>query len=397
MFSFFWSPDDLWGEGCSDHARQRSRVGLRAIVSVMLGGVLLLGTGCRSSEVLGSGETPSQAAGGGELHLAVVRNFPAQVVIPTYTQLVERSAAMVSAVDALVATPDATTLKAAQVAWLAARSPWEQSEAFAFGPADSLGFDGDLDDWPVNETDVQAVLQDNSPITPEAVQALQTTQKGFHTLEFLLFGADNNRQAADLTPRKLEYLQALTLAFDQTAQDLLRSWRDGIGGNPAYSTVLATAGDGQNTAYPTAQTALAEIVQGMMGCLDEVGNEKIGEPLKAKSTDGLESRFSHSSLADFKNNLMSAQNAYLGRAPGATQAPGESLSDVVAQADPELDKQLKAELEQAIAALEAVPNPVEPQLTNPETLAKLEAAKGAVLTAFETVEGRLLPLVQDKG
>ncbi len=284
--------------------------------------------GC-SSDSLSTNPNSSDNSDNDEMEIAVVTDFADNVVIPTYQQLELKAKALTKAVNTFISNPTAETLQAAQQAWIQTRYPWEQSEAFAFGPADSLGYDGDLDDWPVNETDVAAILQDKATLNEEAVKNLQTTEKGFHTIELLLFGDDNNKTAANFTERELQLLKLLTVAFEQTAIDLTKSWTTGVAGNPAYREVLATAGNSDNQAYPTVKAAVAEIVQGIMGCLDEVANEKIGEPLDTKETEGLESRFSHSSLKDFQNNIQSVANAYLGRVSD-TSTNGKSLSDLVA-------------------------------------------------------------------
>lgn len=363
-------------------ARSISFVGATLVVSVAL-----LGTGCETSTISEKSDNASAA------RLQLVRDFPDQVVIPTYRRLVERSKRLKTAVDAFMANANDETLKAAQTAWIETREPWEQSEAFAFGPAESLGYDGDLDDWPVNETDLKGILGGAAPIKAETVKTLQTTQKGFHTIELLLFGSDNDKTTTDFSTREKAYLQQLATAFDQTANDLVQSWSEGIAGNPAYRTVLATAGKDDNSAYPTAQAAVEEIVQGIIGCLDEVGNEKIGGPLAAKTTDNLESRYSHNSATDFKNNLISVQNAYLGKVPDANTS-GASLSDWVAQKDAQLDARIKKEMQMALKALEAIPAPLEPKINDQAALAKLKIAQDSVLTVFSTFEGRVLPLVQ---
>ncbi|NJK41165.1 MAG: peptidase M75 [Acaryochloridaceae cyanobacterium SU_2_1] len=291
--------------------------------------------------------------------------------------------------------PDEGTLKAARKAWIETRVVWEQSEAFAFGPAGSLGYDGDLDDWPVNEVDVAAVLKDSKPITPELINSLQTTQKGFHTIELLLFGTNSNK-VLPFSPRELEYLKYLTLAFDQTAQNLKQSWVAGVQGKPAYQTVFATAGESQNSAYPTQKAAVEEIVQGIMGCLDEVGKEKIGVPLTAKTTDKLESRFSYTSLEDFKNNIQGAENAYRGQITDSSSKGGESLSAWVAQQDPQLDQKIQQEFQAIQTALAALPKPIETQMTDPATLTQLKVSQDAILKVFETFEDQVLPLVKAK-
>jgi uncharacterized iron-regulated protein len=128
--------------------------------------------------------------------------------------------------------------------------------------------------------------------------------------------------------------------------------------------------------------------------LDEVANEKIGEPLQEKTTKDLESRFSHNSLDDFKHNIRSVENAYLGKGAELSTSGGKSISDLVAKTDPELDKQVKSELQAALSALDAVPNPVEPKMSDAEALTKLEAAQQAIATARQTLEEKVLPIVK---
>ena len=54
-------------------------------------------------------------------------------------------------------------------AWVAARVPWEQSEGFLFGPVDTFGYDPAMDSWPVNRTDLDAVLASGQAFTPEYI------------------------------------------------------------------------------------------------------------------------------------------------------------------------------------------------------------------------------------
>lgn len=349
--------------------------------------LLLLSSSCNNTAATNN---TSQAVSPDTTTL-VVSHFADQVVIPTYQQLVQEAGELSKAVNGFVENPTEATLKTAQNAWVATRTPWERSEAFAFGPAESLGYDGDLDDWPVNETDVIAVINSQDEINVELVKKLQTTQKGFHTIEYLLFGLDHQKTAQDFSERELKLLQNLTIAFNESANNLTKSWAEGVNGNPAYREVLATAGTNNNPAYPTAQAAVEEIIQGMLGCLDEVANEKIGKPLETKDHLTFESRFSQNSLNDFKDNLKSVENAYLGQISG-TETQSNSISALVAQKNPELDQKIKQELKAAIESINAVPNPIETTIKNPETTAKLTSAKSAILTLFTTLETQLLPL-----
>jgi uncharacterized iron-regulated protein len=329
-----------------------------------------------------------------DLNVVVASNFADRVVIPTYQLLVQKTATLKKAVDTFTSNPSDSNLKAAQKAWLEARSPWENGETFAFGPAESLGYDGDLDDWPVNQTDVTAILKSKDKFTPEyTAEKLQTTQKGFHTIELLLFGENNQKKAAQFQPRELELLKALTTSFETTANNIEKSWSQGVNGQPPYRQILATAGTSSNTIYPTSKAAVEEIVQGMVGCLDEVANEKIGKPLQTKQNIGFESRFSHNSLNDFKNNIRGVQNAYLGRITDGT-ASENSVSSLVAKTDSKLDRQVQQEMKVAIAALEAIPSPIEPKINDSTATAKIQSAQKAIQTLFETVEQKVVPIVQ---
>ena len=88
--------------------------------------VLLVGTGCETPATSEGGSNGASAGG----NVQLVSDFPEQVVIPTYQLLVEQSKTLKTTVDAFVADANAENLKAAQVAWIEAREPWEQSEAF---------------------------------------------------------------------------------------------------------------------------------------------------------------------------------------------------------------------------------------------------------------------------
>lgn len=323
----------------------------------------------------------------------VLTSFTNNVVIPTYQQLIIKSNNLQQVTATFVKTPNDENLKTVQKAWKATSVPWEQSEAFAFGPAESAGYDGDLDDWPVNHTDLTALIKSKEQLNQDYVKTrLQTTQKGFHAFEYLLFGEKNDRQASQLSERELELLQLLTTDFHQTAQELEQSWVEGVGGQPAFRQVFTTAGNSTNTTYPTTKAALAEIVNGIIGCVEEVGEEKIGGPIVSKQNLDFESRFSHNSLADFKNNLTSARNAYLGEFNGTK---GKSVSDLVAQSDPAVDREIKTQLQTALNALETVPTPVETKLNDATALEKLKTAQGKILTTYRTIQIKALPLFEE--
>ena len=237
-----------------------------------------------------------------------------------------------------------------------------------------------------------AVLDSGDALTTDYVSELQTSQKGFHAIGFLLFGTDSDKALSAFTPRELEYLTAIGPVFDQTANDLLLSWTEGIQGNPAFRSEFINAGDGSNL-YPTIQSAGEEIVQGIIGILDELGNVKIGEAYDAQNPFLLESRFAQSSLQDFKANMRSAQNAYLGDLYGAGST-GPSLSDYLAEINPALDASIREKMQISLANLETIPGPIEQTLCGEAAQPELSNAQDSVVELFELFQAQVLPLVQ---
>ncbi|MCJ2544529.1 imelysin family protein [Thermostichus vulcanus] len=252
----------------------------------------------------------------------IILDFVDQVVLPNYEQLVAETQDLSTAVQAFVEAPDEVKLEAARQAWFTARITWEESEAYAFGPAASLGLDADLDEWPLNEVDVLDVLESGDPLTSETVADLESGQKGFHAIAFLLFGVDNDKSLTDFTERDLEYLAAVAPVLANTAEELLQSWTEGVQGFPPFREEFVTAGEGSNS-YLTLQAAAEEIAQGILGLLDELGNIKIGAAFAEQNPFLLESRFAHHSLPEFEANLRSVQYAYSG---GFRERQGRGLS-----------------------------------------------------------------------
>ena len=140
----------------------------------------------------------------------ILDNFANSIVLATYTDLDSKAGSLLGAVQALGAATNQAHLELAQNAWKEARIPWEQSEAFLFGPVDTQGLDPALDSWPVNKVDLDGVLGSDQELTEASIDALEDTLKGFHTIEYLLFREGNQRKAEDITPRELEYLVATT-------------------------------------------------------------------------------------------------------------------------------------------------------------------------------------------
>ena len=127
----------------------------------------------------------------------IVRTYVDQVVLPTYTDLVNKTAALRQAIVALSNNPSSNAFKNAANLWIEAREPWETSEAFLFGPVADLGLDPNMDSWPLDVDAIKGVMESGKieelikwegeyDEDNEDIEAVQNV-RGFHTLEFLLF------------------------------------------------------------------------------------------------------------------------------------------------------------------------------------------------------------------
>lgn len=350
--------------------------------------------GCKD-RVSSSNSSASEVSGAAAVPAAfdrqILRNFVAQVVVPSNRDFAQRASNLSKSINAFTTAPSAQTLAGAQGAWIEARAAWEQTECFGFGPTTSLGYDGALDTWPVNEIDFKALIKSGEPLTAGSVSKMKDTEKGFHVIEYFLFGQGKSRKPGDLAPRDLKYLQLLGADFAKVAADLAASWSKGVEGNPAYQEVFATAGESENATYPTVQAGAQEMIQGMLDSLDEVANEKIGKPLKEKNPKLAESRFSLNTLTDMQSNLQGAQNVYLGSFPDA-KTSGKGLSAHVAQVNPTLDDAVKQKFKAAAESLRKIPAPFETAILDPKAADSIKAAQAAINAVHEAIEKDVKPL-----
>lgn len=318
----------------------------------------------------------------------VLRHVAAHVITATYADLATETRAFQAAVDRLAADPSDATRAETQAAWRAARVPWEQAEGFLFGPVDFEQFDPLIDSWPVNVTDMESMLGSDAPVDADGLQALDVTLQGFHAAEYLLFRTDSTGAAPPFTPRELAYLRGVTELLARAGDQLYQAW---IPGGGDYAAVLAGAGGPGNTTYADPADALYELLMGMLFIADELGNEKILQPLTGGEPRFVESRFSGNAATDFQNNLRGLLHVYTG-AYGESTGPG--IAALVAARDPTLDARFRGEVDAAIAALAAIPVPFgEAIVTHRESVSAARAAVGRVQ---QTLEEELIPLLTER-
>lgn len=315
----------------------------------------------------------------------VLGHFATNVATANLFDLQNRATEMDAAIGLFVSSPSQNGLEAARQKWYATRIAWEQSEAFLFGPVATKELDPAIDSWPVNFVDIDSVISGNSAYSNDFMDSLNPTLKGFHPIEYLLFGNNGSRQYNDLSPRQLQYLLALSAHLKRVTAQMYQEWWVN-GGN--YATQVSAAGTGASTEFATQKDAVLEVVNAMVGIVDEVSNGKIQDPFSEQNPGLEESPFSANSWTDFKNNITGVRNVYYGQY-GLT---GVSLSDWVKQYNKSLDTKIAQKIDAAINNINGYTMPFGQAIINQPS--SIVATQGLLNDLKNTLEGELIPLVQ---
>ncbi len=338
----------------------------------------------------------------------MVTNLTNDVIVAGYADLAAQGDALLLATQALVNSTSQADLTAAQEAWKAARKPWEQGESHIFGPVDSLSIDPHLDSWPLNTTDLQTQLDNNTGFDAETIKSWNDDVQGFHTMEYLLFGdgvADNNKSISDLTTTEREYVIALAEVFRDYAKQLDDAWQ--ISHNPQdanalpYADLLTSPGSDNNTVYSSELAVIEELINGMIGIVDEVGNGKIADPfgdsLANADTSKVESQYSWNSLTDFADNIQGVRNVYHGEFIGSADKQG--IIDFVAAADSALSVRISSEIDDAILKIQAIAGnddmPFRQAILDEAGRTRVETAVTALTTLQTSLESDVIPLLSE--
>jgi len=329
---------------------------------------LLAFAGCNESATVSTGpdSLDSNAVSG------VLSNVSQNVIYATYVDLDAKTALLQTAITALVNTPTDSNLHLAQQAWRNARAADEADEGFLFGPVENLGVDANTDAWPLNETDLNGELASNDSLTKVFIDGVSPNLKGYHTIEYLIFGETGTKTAAQITARERQYLVATTASLKGLNDAMANAWNP-TGGN--FVGAFQNAGKGSGV-YMSQTQALEDLLNGVVGICDEVSTGKIAEPFNEQNDVKEESRFSDNSDADFANNIRSVQNVFLGTYFGMTGNGLGLKTLILAQKDTATATLIETQTNTAIAAIQAMTPTFHSAIFNNK--AKVQAAIDAV-------------------
>ena len=298
-----------------------------------------------------------------------------------------------AAVEALTAEASPQALAAAKAAWLQARVPYQQTEAFRFGNPVVDDWEGRVNAWPLDEGLIDYVEDggatdenpyagvnviasesfelggrtvDASTITPELLsQTLHEADgieanvaTGYHAIEFLLWGQDLNgtdhgagdRPWTDYATgeactggncdRRAEYLTAAAELLVSDLEEIVGAW----GADGAAREAL-----------------MADPDAGVVAILTGMGSLSYGEQAGERMKLGLmlnDPEEEHDCFSDNTHNShfydgIGVRNVYTGRyvRVDGSVVSGPSVSQLVAETDPQTDAALLEALDRSVQAL----------------------------------------------
>jgi len=302
------------------------------------------------------------------------------------------------AVNRLLDNPSENGLQAARAAWLAARVPYQQTEAYRFGNAVVDEWEGRVNAWPLDEglidytatsygtesdfnyfysanvianeiLDAGGVVVDAAVITPQllaeelhqldGVEANVAT--GYHAIEFLLWGQDLNgtSSGAGVRPwtdysltactnghcdRRRDYLSAAVTLLVNDLEEMVQNWQ---AGGAAYGDLISKGVEG---GLATMLTGMGSLAYG------ELAGERIRLGLLLNDPEEEHDCFSDNTHNSHFYDARGIRNVFLGeyRRVSGEDVTGPSLEDLVRQQAPGVHAEMMARLEETEFAMTAM-------------------------------------------
>lgn len=352
---------------------------IKKIFGLLIVSIAIISFSCSDNDVLPPDNDPE------ELQTKILEDFAKVVAIPNYQDIQSKASELYQAVQIFNQSSTDANLSKAQSAWLNVRQSWERCESFLFGPVEDFNYDPTMDDWPVNKVDLDSLLASTNPLELSDIEALPTTLKGFHPIEYLIFGVNKSRTASELDTREKKYLASLTQSLYNTTTSLINSWD--LSNSDNFANEIINAGNGSQR-FSTRQDAFLTIVSAMIGICEEVAEGKMEEPLMAQDSTLVESQFAHNSTTDFKNNITGVLNVYLGKYSN----DGAGLNELVSANNISLDNNIQNQINAAISSFDNITDHYGLAIYNQQM--QIKNTQAAISTLKNTLENDLIPFIQ---
>lgn len=325
-------------------------------------------------------KTTTQTTDITSLKKEIISHAAHQVCKASYEEMYAHATLLEQSINQFTISPTQANLDACRTNWRTVRNTWETTEAWLFGPISANNIDPRIDTWPVDFNAIDSVLATSNVFTESYVNSLDDALKGFHPIEYFLWGTNGNKLPSDFTPRQMEYLTALTQNLSLLAKEVRDTWTNG------YALDLTNAGNG-STSYSTQQAAFVELIDAMAGICDEVANGKINDPFTAQDPSLEESPFAQNSLTDFKNNIQGVMKMY----QGSFGIDGNGIEDFVKEYNLSVDQEFKAAHVAAMTSLESISVPFGQAILTQPVL--VQQAMDKINALEEVIDQKIKPII----
>lgn len=278
---------------------------------------------------------------------AVVNHVALSVGVPAHARLATEAEAMHTAVEAFCGGGD---LAAAQASWEATMTAWQASSAFGIGPV-TMDRLGSSISWPPDAEDVYDTLDavEADPdlvVDADYVHDLGSNRRSLGAIEILLF--DPWPPAGPELDRRCDLVVAMTADVSRAAAEVAARWET------TYGPEMAAA---DNDTFMRQQAVIDALVNRHGELSESIQVGRLGTPLGEKTEgvpqpDTVQSTRSAFARAEIVAALRGMAQIYTGVDGG----PG--LNDAIRRRQPSLVTELEAAFDAAIAAVEAIEDPL---------------------------------------
>ncbi|MES2381933.1 MAG: imelysin family protein [Bacteroidota bacterium] len=341
------------------------------------GAIALTLGACSKDSSTATGNSVTEAT----MKSSVITSLSANVILPTYADMNKEAVSLYTNIQLFIADGTDANLVKCRTSWYTMRAAWEQSEGFLFGPVATENVDPRIDTWPVNYQSLDSVLTSNSTFSSAYIETLEDALRGFHPIEYLLFGQNGDKKASDFTGKQKDYLLALAENLKTLSNSITTGWAAGFSvdfNNPSANGVYKN----QREVYEQVVTAMFEICE-------EVADGKMSEPFTKQDASLEESPFAKNSMVDFTNNIKSVENMYLGTYGNGND---KGMEDFVRFYSLSLDVKIKQHIAAAKTALGNVTVPFGKAISEQPT--QVQNAIDAIGALHGVIEEDLMDLVK---
>ncbi|HSH63773.1 MAG TPA: imelysin family protein [Methyloceanibacter sp.] len=328
---------------------------------------------------------------------AVLENY-ADIAQAGYEDARDIAGTLKLAVEALLDKPTEANLLAARAAWIAARIPYMQTEAYRFGNPIVDDWEGKVNAWPLDEGLIDYVAEAYGTESPEnelyvanviantaitiggkkldtakitkalLAEELQeaggveaNVATGYHAIEFLLWGQDLNgtgpgngaRLATDFDAknctsgncaRRAQYLRTATELLVDDLAWMADQWKKGGEARKAVTEASEKAG------LTAVMTGLGSLSYG------ELAGERMKLGLMIHDPEEEHDCFADNTHASHFFDALGIRNVYLGsyRRADRSLLTGPSVSDLVRAKSSKADDDVRASLDATMQAMNAL-------------------------------------------